>query len=283
MFKKILVSLILLLALASLAVWSVVYEEGGEKLLTVAFLDVGQGDAIFIESPSGAQVLVDAGPNSKVLGELGKIMPWYDKTIDMLVITNPDKDHIAGFIDVLKRYEVSYVIEPGTKNETETHELLQEMIEEKGLEKITARRGMKFDLGEGVYLRVLFPDRDVSEQSSNDGSIVIQLVYGETEVMLTGDATSGVENQILSYSDTELQSDILKVGHHGSKTSTDKSFVSALDPMYAVISSGEGNRYGHPSEQVMDVLEHYELEILRTDTHGTVVFTSDGKEFELVR
>lgn len=278
MLRKALIILTSVFLISGIAVWSIVVEQGGEKFLTVAFLDVGQGDAIFIESPTGKQVLVDGGPNSKVLHEVGKLMPWYDRTIDMIVITNPDKDHIAGFINVLKRYEVDYVMEPGTKNETETHKLLQKMIVEDGLEKILARRGQKVDLGAGVSLAVLFPDRDVSALKSNDGSIVMRLVYGETEVLLTGDATSGVEKQILIY-DENIQSDVLKVGHHGSKTSTDESFVSAVNPQYAVISSGKGNRYGHPNQEVLSTLGKFDLKILRTDELGTIVMKSDGKVF----
>ena len=204
--KKIFLAVITLLLIANVAVWHVVYTENQrsqKKELTVAFLDIGQGDAIFIEAPNGNQVIIDGGPNSKILHELGGLMPWYDKTIDMLVITNPDKDHIAGFVDILKRYKVSYLLESGTENKSLVHNTVQELVGEKKVEKIVARRGMEIFLddepGSPVILTVFFPDRDVSKEKTNDGSIVMRLTYGETEVMLTGDAPNSVEKNILSF------------------------------------------------------------------------------------
>src|SRR3989344_6022018 len=161
----------------------------GEREFTVAFLDVGQGDAIFIESPSGAQVLVDGGPNAKVLSELGELMPLYDRTIDLLILTNPDQDHFAGFLDVLQQYEVKIVMEPGTVGKSKLYPEFQKAVTGEGAARVLARRGQVVDLGGGAYLNILFPDRDVSTEAPNDGSIVMQLVYGETEIMLTGDAT----------------------------------------------------------------------------------------------
>lgn len=278
MLRKIIFSLICVSLVSSFAAGHILYTEKQRKELTVAFLDIGQGDAIFIEAPNGNQILVDGGPSAKVLHEIGKIMPWYDKTIDMIVITNPDKDHIAGFVDVLKRYVVMYALEPGTQNKTPTHEAVQELIKEKGVQKLTARRGMNIDLGDGVVLSVLFPDKDVSDLKTNDGSIVMRLTYDETEGMLTGDATSAVERHILSY-DENIQSDIIKVGHHGSKTSTDGNCVKALRPQYAVISCGQGNRYGHPNEETLVTLGKFPLKVLRTDQEGTIIMKSDGKQF----
>jgi competence protein ComEC len=296
--QKALLALVLLLLVANAAVWQVVFtspvrkDGANEQLLTVAFLDVGQGDAIYIEAPNGNQIVVDGGPTAKILPELGALMPWYDKSIDMIVITNPDKDHIAGFVSVLKRFDVKYLLEPGTENKSLVNTEVHELARAKKVEQVFARRGMKIvlDSHAGVMLTVLFPDRDVSKESSNDGSIVMQLTYGETEVMLTGDATSEVERHILSlasvattstnkFSDPQLQSDVLKVGHHGSKTSTAPEFVRALNPQFAVISSGRENKYGHPAEEVLGILGSFPLEILRTDQQGTIVMKSDGKRF----
>ena len=311
--KKITLATIVLLLAANMAVWHAVYTENQRKELTVAFLDIGQGDAIFIEAPNGNQIIVDGGPNSKILHELGKLMPWYDKTIDMIVVTNPDKDHVAGFTDILKRYKVSYLIESGTQNKSLIHNTVQELAREKGVEKVTARRGMEIFLDEEsdnqVVLTVLFPDKDVSKEKPNDGSIVMRLKYGETEVMLMGDAPISVEKHILSFTeaklgarsdiaatgpkesnarsgqellDTELESDILKIGHHGSKTSTSEEFVRAVNPSYAVISSGKENKYGHPHEETLVTLakfSQFPLKILRTDEAGTIVMKSDGKNF----
>lgn len=299
--KKALVIFALVLLLANIAVWEIVFVQsrqshGGARELIVAFLDIGQGDAIFIQAPNGNQVLVDGGPTAKVLSQIGGLMPWYDKTLDMIVITNPDKDHIAGFVDVLRRYDVEYLLEPGTENKSLVNAEVHELAAAKNVKTLTARRGMEIvlDPSAGVLLTVLFPDRDVSQEEPNDGSIVMRLTYGETEVMLTGDAPSSVEKYLLSLHksslasgtsspDLGLESDILKIGHHGSKTSTAQEFVSAVRPQYAVISSGKENKYGHPSPETLDTLSQFPLEVLRTDTLSTIVFHSDGKNLSWVK
>ncbi len=307
--KKLVLFIVGVLLVGNGAVWHTLYvahEKTQAKELVVAFFDIGQGDAIFIEAPNGNQILVDSGADAKVLQELGKIMPWYDKSLDLIVLTNPDKDHIGGFIPILKRYAVSYALEPGTENKTLTNSTLHELITEKSVEKILAQRGLRIFLdetpGREVVLTVLFPDHDVSKESSNDGSIVARLTYGETEIMLTGDAPIAVENRLLNSLNSSstapelgLASDILKVGHHGSKTSTGESFVKAIEPKFAVISSGKSNKYGHPNEETLATLEAAaqlgtststtstsSIQILRTDQLGTIVMKSDGKEFRVV-
>ena len=244
--------------------------------LTFAMLDVGQGDALFIESPTGKQILVDAGPPGAVMKELSNRMPLFDRTIDMIIITNPDADHIAGFLDVLKNYKVGSMLEPGTTNDSKTYENLERMIQEKNIPKSLAKAGMNIDMGGGAYLEILFPDRDVSSWERNDGSIIMKLVYGENSIMLTGDATVSTEQIILDKYPAEfLDVDILKVGHHGSYTSTRDSFVKALSPKYALVSVGKDNTYGHPHIETMDTLNKLGAEILRTDLVGTIIFECD--------
>lgn len=290
--KKVLFVLAILFLLGNLMVWSGIYSKKrhlASKELTVAVMNVGQGDAIFIQAPNGNQVIVDGGPSAKILQELGGLMPWNDKSIDMIVITNPDKDHIAGFVDVLKRYDVQYLLESGTENNSLVNNEVKRLAEANKLEKILARRGMEIFLDEkaGVKLTILFPDRDVSKEKTNDGSIVMRLTYGETEVMLTGDAPSAVEKHLLalktSFSSSTpelgLQSDILKVGHHGSKTSSNYEFVKAVAPKFALISLGKDNKYGHPSDEALGTLAAFPLEVFRTDHMGTIVMKSDGKRF----
>ena len=249
--------------------------------LTIAFLDIGQGDSIFIESPSGVQVLVDGGPSGKVLQELGKVMPLYDRTIDMLIVTNPDQDHFAGFLDVLKQYEVGAVMEPGTVGKSKLYPEFEKATDAEGAARVLARRGQVVDLGAGAYLRILFPDRDVSKENPNDGSIVAQLIYASTTMMLTGDATQRVENHLLAINPAELKSDVLKVGHHGSRTSTSKNFVAAVAPEYAVISDGKDNQYGHPHKETLDTLTKFAVKVFRTDQSGTVIMYSDGVKIEI--
>jgi competence protein ComEC len=245
---------------------------------TFAMLDVGQGDALFIESPSGTQVLFDGGPPRKILGPLSKLMSPFDRSIDAIIITNPDTDHIGGFIDVLKKYKVGVLLQSGTVNDTKTFQNLKNEIKRKNIPDIVAHRGMRLDLGDGVFIEILFPDRDVVDWSTNDGSIVARLTYGETEIMLTGDATTKTEKIILSNYDLQnLKSDILKVGHHGSRTSTSAEFVKAVAPTHAFISDGKNNRYGHPNKEVLDLLSAAGATILRTDEVGNIIVNSDGK------
>ncbi len=249
------------------------------RKFTFAMLDVGQGDALFIESPTGTQILVDGGPPRRILGRLARVMPLFDRTIDAIIITNPDRDHMGGFLDVLKTYKVKQVIEPGTSNDDSAiYRELKEVISKKNIPTTLAKKGMQMDLGGGVFLDILFPDRDVSTWTTNDGSIVARLSYGETSIMLTGDTTADTEEIILrENSKAVLDSDILKVAHHGSKTSSSKSFVEAVSPQYALISDGKNNTYGHPHQQTLDTLSSLGVEVWRTDILGTVIMKSDGQ------
>lgn len=278
-----LVPVVFLLALVCLGIWLVVWE--GEKRqgqLTFAVLNIGQGDALFIEGPTGIQVLVDAGPNTgAVLRELPKVMRFGDRTIDAVVETHPDADHMGGFLDVLERYKVGAFITPGiVKKNTLTDALDRGVDKEKALIYV-ARRGMVIDLGGGAHLDVLYPDVDVSgwENKTNDGSIVMRLVYGETEVLLTGDAAFETEDYLLVAASSTLSADILKVGHHGSKTSTSDNFIKAVHPQLAVVSAGEGNMYGHPAPEVLDRLQAAGVPLKRTDLLGTIICTSNAVAF----
>ncbi|HDO23803.1 MAG TPA: MBL fold metallo-hydrolase [bacterium] len=265
-----------LLFLITIFVWYAVCAETRSGL-TVAFLDVGQGDAIFIESPNGNQLLLDAGPNDKVLRELSKIMPFYDRSIDMIIESHPDKDHIGGFVEVLRRYNVDLAMEPGVHSKSAVYRELNNLIAEKGIKKILARRGMRVDFGDGVYLNILFPDRDVSNVDTNTASIVAKLVYGKTSFLLTGDSPKAIENYLVSVDGESLKSDVLKVGHHGSKTSASELFFGYVSPRYAIISAGAGNRYGHPHKETIDLLDQFEIPILSTINLGTIKIKSDGK------
>ncbi|MFA6050144.1 MAG: MBL fold metallo-hydrolase [Candidatus Paceibacterota bacterium] len=248
--------------------------------LRVTFLNVGQGDAIFIETPNGAQFVVDGGPGNTILSELPHVMPFFDRTIDGIMITNPDTDHYAGFLETLSRYNVGIVVESGTISKTSTYASLEKMITEQKIPKTIAKRGQKIvlDAESGVYIEILFPDRDVSNLSTNDGSIIAKLVYKNTSMMLQGDAPEKIETYLLSLGD-DLNADILKTGHHGSKTSSAFEYVKAVSPQYAVISSGGKNRYGHPHQEVLETLKDLNVSVLRTDTEGRVTFISDGQSF----
>ena len=252
--------------------------KGSYKGLTFAMLDIGQGDALFIQSPTGKQIMFDGGPAHKVLGPLARVMPFYDKTIDAIVITNPDADHIGGFLDVLKNYKVKQVFESGTINGSKTYQNLEAEIKRQNIPDILVKRGMRLDIGGGAVIDILFPDRDVSTWATNDGSVVAKLFYGNTSVMLTGDATALTEKIILKENTKEkLHSTILKVGHHGSRTSSSADFVKATSPTYAFISDGKDNKYGHPHKEVLDTLAQFGVKVFRTDLLGTIIMKSDGQ------
>jgi competence protein ComEC len=259
----------------------VILNEDRHGILTFAVLNIGQGDALFIDSPTGTQVIVDGGPDKALLREIVKMMPWYDRHIDLLVVTNPDKDHYEGFIPLLDKYSADVVLEPGTTNNYQEYSVLENKYKDKNIPKVLARRGQVVDLGGGAYLEILFPDLDVSGLSSNDGSIVMKLVYGETSVMLQGDSTSAIEHYLVGINHGELQSTILKAGHHGSKTSSTMEYVSAVSPKWTVISSGVNSEYGHPNKETLVTMKALSIPTYDTCNNGTLIFKSDGKNFIL--
>lgn len=262
--------------------WYAVFAEERSGL-TVVFLDVGQGDAIYIEGMNGNQVLIDGGPNKEVLRQLSRVMPFYDRSIDVIIESHPDADHISGLVDVLERYDVGLVMESGVGSDSAVYAELENVRNQKGIQKILVRRGQIIDLGEGVFLEILFPDRDVSGLETNLASVVCRLVYGETEFLFTGDSPKAMESYLISVYGKELQSDVLKTGHHGSKTSTSEMFLGYVGPEYVVISSGKDNKYGHPSGEVLDILKKFGAEIFRTDEKGAIKMQSDGESITVAR
>lgn len=248
------------------------------ELLCVAFLDVGQGDAIFMQSPSGRQLLIDTGRNQEVLRGLGEVMSFSDREIDYVLATHPDADHIGGLSDVLDRFKVAHVIRTANESDSSLWEEAEKKIEAEGAVVTIARRGQRFDLGDGVFLDILFPDVDVSEYESNTASIVARLVYGETSFMLTGDSPKSIEEYLVLVEGEYLESDVLKVGHHGSRTSTSELFLVEVSPSYAVISAGKDNSYGHPHLEVTDALFNAGIETFNTADQGHIIFWSDGED-----
>lgn len=263
------------------------YKEDRGNILTVAFLNIGQGDAIFIESPSGNQMLIDGGAGRSILRELGAVMPFYDKSIDVVLATHPDADHIGGLNDVLTKYQVNFFVEGGVESDTNIYTELQKLVSNKEVKnetkRVEVRGGMKIDLGNGAILEILFPDRDPSGMETNTASVVAKLIYGENEFLLTGDSPIAIEQYLVSQGDTlgNLRSDVLKAGHHGSKTSSSEDFIKTVSPEYVVISSGKNNKYGHPHQQVLDILNNFGAKILRTDQSGRIIFESDGVNLKI--
>lgn len=267
---------------ALVTVWLWVPQSAGT--LSVSFLDVGQGDAIFIEGPTGIQLLVDAGPPDRsVLRELGGVMEVTDRTIDAVLETHPDQDHIGGISDVFERYVVSYFLEPKIPNNTKANQKVEKTVEGSDAKRIIARRGMRLILGGGAYADVLFPDRDVSKLETNTGSVILRVVYGDTSFLLSGDSPQAIEKFLVSVDGEKLQSTVLKVGHHGSKNSNAEVFVRTINPEYGVYSRGCNNRYGHPAHEVLALFKTLHIRTLDTCEEGKITFTSDGLKVSIVR
>lgn len=268
---------ILLLVGITLCIWYAAFQEDHRGKLAVSFLDIGQGDSIFIQAPSGRQVLIDGGPDSSVLRQLSRVSPWYDHSIDVVVATHPDADHIAGLVDVLRRYQISTIVQSSVLGSTPVWNAFEKSIQEENAHVILAVRGQAIDLGGGAYLEVLFPDRSVAHVETNVGCVVARLVYGKTAFMLPCDTTSAIEKYLVQLGTTTLKSNVLKAAHHGSKTSSSLIFVGYVDPEYAVISRACHNSYGHPNQETLDTFARFEIPVLDTCKEGTITFVSDGQ------
>lgn len=276
--RNLLIGLILLGIAGNAIVW-VVYFARPAHALTVSVLDIGQGDSILIQGPTGTQILVDGGPDRSVLRELPKVMGPFDRSLDLVVETHPDADHITGLSYVFDRYAVARFMSPGIPDDTNASRALDAaLVREPGLESLIARRGLRIHLGGGAYADVLYPDRDVSKMNTNDGSVVLHIVYGKTAFMLTGDLPSPEEGWLITLDgeDGELISDVLKAGHHGSKYSTDDAWLAAVHPAYVAISAGLNNRYGHPAPETLARIEKEGAEIDSTLGGGAITYVSDG-------
>lgn len=271
------------LFLAATLIWYAVFYFEARQNLLVSFFDIGQGDSIFIETPNGNQILVDGGPGDKILAKLGQALPFWDRSIDAVIATHPDSDHIGGFPGVLSRYDIDFFIEPGAESTNAVGQELEKIVREKKIKKTLARRGMKLILDENAYLLILFPDRDVSRMDTNDASIVAKLVYGDTSFLFTGDSPKKMEEYLVFLDKKSLDADVLKAGHHGSKTSSSEEFLKAVSPRVAVIQVGRKNRYGHPQQEVLDRLAAVGTGVLRNDLDGDIQISSDGNGFTILK
>lgn len=255
--------------------------------LEVHIIDVGQGDSILIRSGGGV-ILIDAGPNDAEDDLRAHLNACGIKKIDYFICTHPHEDHIGGADMVLNEYTVGTLIMNETDVSTATVKRLLDSIEKSGVPIDIPETGEVFTLGD-IGFTVLAPDSSITADGNNDGgndsSIVIRLVYGETSFIFTGDAETGSESKILAtFSSEQLKSDFLKIGHHGSNTSTSAKFLEAVSPSSVAISCGKGNSYGHPHREILNRLTKYginEGNIYRTDTSGTVVVVSDGYSLRL--
>lgn len=279
--KKIVLMMVGILVCLSVMAWMVVWGLNRAGNLEVVFFDVGQGDSIYIETPDGFQILIDGGPDLNVLEKLGQEMPFYDRNIDLVILTHPDHDHLFGLLEVLKRYQIKNILWTGVVKNTAEWKEWRKLIEEEGANIIIAEAGQRIDFQRSdlsersdLYMLILYPFENLEGlevENSNDSSIVAQLVFNDSSFLFAGDISKKIELKLINQ-DQELDSDILKVAHHGSKTSTSLEFLQAVSPEVAVISVGE-NKWGHPAEEVLQRLEQFGIDILITKELGDIKFS----------
>ena len=254
---------------------------GGE--LSVVFLDVGQGESILIHAPNGQVMLIDGGRAIDLAQRviLPQIRAWGANQVDVLVVTHPDADHISGLVGVLESFPVALVALTGDQHGTQIYERLLTNIRDKNIDALKVRTGTPIPFDPAVKLEVLGPDdAGVNQDNTNDGSIVIKLTYGATSFLLTGDAEFA-ENLLILRNGTDVRSTVLKLGHHGSSTSTDENWLRAVQPQLGIISAGADNPYGHPHREVISALDKLGIPYIRTDEHGTITVTSDGSQLRV--
>lgn len=245
--------------------------------LHVYFLDVGQGDAILIQAPDGRQILVDGGPSpTALLNGLGAVLPFWDRSLDLVVLTHPDGDHITGLIPLLERYRVGQVLDVPQSDTSVLAKSWLANLEQAQVSRTYAVRGMRLPLGD-LLITVLNPGATLltgTNSDDNNNAAVLRLDYGRTSLLLTGDAEQEAEADMIA-AGLPLRADVLKVGHHGSNGSSSPSFLAAVAPRLAVIQVGADNTFGHPHPDLIERLAG--VEILRTDRNGRIEVISDGQ------
>ncbi len=254
--------------------------------LRVSFLDIGQGDSILIQTPSGHTMLVDGGPTNKILEKLSKQLNYFDNDIDVIVATHPDADHVTGLIPVLEKYNVHTVVISKAESITGVFADLTKHIEDESADVRVAEINDEIDFHDGVIATILYPPKNYTEKfigkknDTNDASVSMEIKFGNDTFLLTGDLPSTEEGKLI-IAGLDKNITVYKAGHHGSKSSNGELLLKYSKPEYAVISAGKDNRYGHPNPEALERLQKYSKEILSTITHGTISFITDGRLMEV--
>jgi DNA internalization-related competence protein ComEC/Rec2 len=285
--KQVIARISVILLLAALAIFINQYrphqdtETSDENLrndiVEVHFIDVGQGDSILIEADNSA-MLIDAGENNKGSVVVDYLKSQNIKELYYVIGTHPHSDHIGGLDTVLNSFPVKKVIMPEVSHTTETYEDVLDAVEKNNLTITRPVVGSSYQLGPATFT-ILAPNSS-SYEELNDYSIVLKLTYGNTSFLFTGDAGIASEKEMLK-TGLDLSADVLKIGHHGSISSSSKEFLDAVNPSYAMICVGKNNDYGHPHAETLRALKERDIKLYRTDMQGTVVFTSDGKNISV--
>lgn len=256
------------------------YFSPDEKHMEVTYFDVGQGDSAFIRFPNGKNALVDGGPGKEVLESLGRKLPFYDRDIDVIFLSHSHADHMVGLIHVLKRYKVGRVVVTAATYKTPGYQEFLELVKDKKIPVTVARRDVAFDFGEGAKVKVLHPRSAEKYENPNDWSEVLLLTLGQNEFLFTGDIEKEASGAMLDIY-KNLEADVVKVPHHGSKDALNERLYKYLTPEYAIISVGEKNRYGHPSLKTIGLLEKNGIKYFRTDKEGDISLASDGENIKV--
>ena len=269
------------LLIAAVLAWTAVFYSLPDGRFKFYALDVGQGDAIFIETPRKAQVLIDGGPDMKVLGQLSAVMPFYDRSIDLLILTHPQEDHMFGLVEVLKRYKVGRVLMTGVNYSSKTYQEFKRVIKDKNIPVVIARAGQRVNLGGDGAIDILYPQENFSgvdfPGDVNDSSVAALLRFGGKKFLTMGDA--GIKEEIDIINSGQADIDVLKVSHHGSRFSTSALFLEKTTPEIALISAGARNPYGHPHKETLERLGN--IPLYRTDWQGRIAVITDGKSLTI--
>jgi len=271
--KKILYSVIVVFGLLNIVLWPMVFKSN-DKNLTAYFFDVGQGDASYFRTVDSQDILIDGGPGSKVLSKLGETMPYYDNKIELMILSHGHSDHVDGLVDILKRYEVGEILYYGASNDYAGYFEFLNLIKEKNIVLKNVKAGDEVLLGQ-TTIKILAPINNVESDDLNDSSVILRLIYGQNSIMMTGDAGFKVEKEILN-NNVDLKSDVLKVGHHGSKYSSSVDFLEKVAPNYGIIMVGLKNSYHHPNQVTLDNLTNFGTKIFRTDLDQDIKCIGDG-------
>jgi competence protein ComEC len=281
--RNFVLSILVVLASLNFLAWIAVFDLSKPQFLEVNFFDVGQGDAIFIQTPKRNQILIDGGQSSVILEKLGKEMPFWDRSIDLIILTHPERDHLVGLLEVFKKYKVENIFWTGIKRDIPEYQEWQKLIKKERAKIYIIPFVQKVTIGKDISMNFLYPIENLADkeyQNSNDTSIVAKLNFNQNSFLFTGDISKSVEEELINYYQN-LKSDVLKVAHHGSKTSTSEEFLKKILPKIAVIMVGKENPYGHPHQEVLEILNKFGIRVLRTDENGDVKIISDGQKLKI--
>lgn len=284
MNKRFAIFILFFLLIANLFAWSVVYEINQSHQFEVVFFDVGQGDAIFIKSPEGHRILIDGGSGPIILERLSEEMFFWERNMDLVILTHAHYDHVGGLIDVVSRYNIDFILWNGLLDDNSVSRAWKKTLENTSSNIKIAKAGQRIK-GQSFYIDVLYPFKHQEVKDLNLSSLVLRMVSKNGTFIFMGDAYKINEREIIEKQDfckqnnhylcsfVILESDVLKVGHHGSRTSTSDEFLKRVNPSKAIISAGKNNSYGHPHKETLEILKNHGIRVFRTDLDGSIKIT----------